>query len=294
MGLAISNSYVQNTVNSLTSVISTSIDNATNNIQINCQSQNIIQGFFGSYPTEIDANGNTKFANCVPPAEISSVNVNQTAQNICNIQGGLSNQNIQNITNNLQTNIDQWLSANAKANNGFLGFGVSIANSEGINQVNLSTQIAQAMTTNISQVCSASLSTANAGKFYFCGRYPNGIAISQNAVNSNLTSCLLNNLVTQIGNNTVLNGIVQKAAASADAANSGLNLAGLLKWLIIGAVIIAVLILIGVILYFAFGGNKSTPDQNKTEERQAMERRLLLMTAERRREREIQLHDRER
>jgi hypothetical protein len=272
MGLSASNSFVKNTVNSLTSVVSTSVNNVTQNIQTQCTGINTFTGVFGSIPTEIDPDGTIKLTPC--PTNARNVTINQISQNSCGLQGGLTATTTQNITNELATNINQWLTSQATANNGFIGFGISIASAEGINQVDLSNQIASAVTSNLVQNCSASVNASNSGNVYFCGDYPNGIAITQSAVNSNLTSCTVNSVVTNIGNNQVLNDIVQKAAAKASATNEGI-FSGL-KWLIIPVIIVAVLIFIGVILYFVFGSKSSSPPKEdaKKAEVESLERRV--------------------
>src|SRR6266496_2896565 len=146
MGLSASNTYVQNTINSLTSVVNTTVSNTTQDIQTTCTGFNEFQGTIGSVPTEIDPDGKITLTLCVPPPQISSFTLTQVSQGSCSIQGGLTNDVTQNINNELVNNIDQWLQANAKANNGFLGFGIAIANSEGFSSVDISTRIANALT----------------------------------------------------------------------------------------------------------------------------------------------------
>jgi len=263
MGLAASNSFVKNTVNSLTEVTNSTVSDVTQNLETNCNAVNTFEGFFGIYPTSTSPNGQINTAQCNPQAVTggSGVNITQNANNTCSLTGDLTQEINDQITNKLSSNINQWLKSNASANNGFLGFGISIAASEGINDVELSNMISNTLTTNLKQTCSSVLDASNKGKVYFCGDYPNGINIIQNAVNSNLTSCIINNTVIAVTKNEVLNDIVQKAAAQANASNEGVgSLFSWVKWLILAGVILAALIIVGVLLYFIFGskggGNK--------------------------------------
>lgn len=278
MGLALSSSNVQNTVNSLTTVVNSTISNTTQSLQETCTATNTFFGVFGSIPISITP-GNIVTQDCSKYTNVNSLSVNQSAQNTCSITGGLTTSLTQQINNNLVSNINQWLTSNATANNGFLGFGISIAASQGINTLNLSQQIANSLTLNASQLCNASLNDANNGTIYVCGSYPNGIVFTQSSVNTNLTSCMLQNLTTNITNNQVLNDIVQKAASQANASNSGLSL-DFLKWIIIAVVVVVVLVIIGVLLYFIFG-SKSTPqsgeqpEQSKEREKEMLEREIM-------------------
>ena len=271
MGLAISNSFVENTVNSLTSVLNTTVSDVTQDLQTNCTSKNTFTGVFGAvlYTT----NGETKALNC--PISASSLEINQNAQNTCSIKGGLTSDLTVKITNNLNTNVNQWLDQQVKAGNGFVSAGVAIALSEGINTADLSTKISNALTSNLSQACSAVLDSGNEGIVYVCGSYPNGIVITQSALNINLTSCMIKNLITNVTDDTVLNGIVQKAKAKVTAENEGLG--SLLKWLIIAGIVLGVIIIVAVLMFFIFGskGSGKPADQAKQDKKASLERRLL-------------------
>ena len=258
MGISASNAIVKNTINSLTSVVNTTVSDVVNNVETNCNTQNIFEGFVGIYPTSISPDGTIMTAPCTPPANISNFILNQIGSNTCNITGGITQNINSQITNELATNIKTWLESNAKANNGFLGFGISIANSQNISTIELSQRIANTLTSNLSDKCSSVLNASNLAKIYYCGEYPNGIAVTQSAVNTNLTSCIINNVITSINDDRVLNDIVVEALADAEASNQGVgSLFAPLRWLIIGIVILGALIIIGIVLYLLFGGSKT-------------------------------------
>ena len=274
MGLAVSDSNVSNTISSLTTVVNSTVSNTTQSVQETCNSSNTFTGIFGSVPISISP-GNITLKDCSQYTNVNGLSINQTASNTCSLTGGLTTTLTQQINNNLQTNIEQWLKTEASANNGFLGFGTAIAIANGSNVAQLSQQIANSLTSNVSQVCNASLNSANTGTIYVCGSYPNGIVVTQSSVNVNLTSCMLQNMITNIENNSVLNDIVQKAAAKADAKNTGID--GIIKWIILAVVIVVVLVIIGVLLYFIFG-NKSTPKpqgESKEQEKEMLEREIM-------------------
>lgn len=258
MGLAASNANVRNTVNSLTSIVNESVSDATEDSSTNCSGINVFRGLFGVYPTEFFPNGQVRATAPCPQGDFSNVTINQIAQQTCNIDGGITQSLNSEITANLTRNIRNWLDVDANANNGFLAAGVSIASSGGLNEDDLAARIASVISSNLSSTCQSFLTGSNNGVVSFCGSYPDGIEINQKAININLTSCIINNTVTNIQRDTVLNNIVEQAAARADARNEGLgSLLAPFRWLIIGVVVIAALIIIGIILYLLFGGSKT-------------------------------------
>lgn len=293
MGLALSNNYVSNTVNSLSQIISDTVNTVTQTVSTQCNASNVFKLQAGTYATSVNTQtGQTTFAQCTIAPGSFDINITQTASNSCNLTAGLTNDLSVQLNQTLANNINNWLSANAKANNGFLGFGISIANNIGINQTNLSQKIANDVTNNITQVCTSILDASNFGYIQVCGNY--NVNAVQSAVNTNLTTCLINNLVNNIQSDNVLNNIVQQAAASANANNSGLDLSGIIKWiLIIGGIIIA-LIIIGVLLWLIFG-SKGTPEQkageNQTEQRRQLEIALARRRIEKEREVEYETHE---
>jgi hypothetical protein len=275
MGASASTSIAVNAINSLTSVINSTVSNSTQSILTNCEGFNEFKADIGSVPTDIKPDGEIVLEQCVPLPTVNNVIINQNALSTCSLEGGLTNTVIQNINTNLANEIEQWLTAEAKANNGFLGFGISIANSEGINETELSTKIANTVTSNLSQNCNASVLSTNTGTVYFCGGNDGGtnIVVTQNAVNTNLTSCMVNNTVKSIGNDQVLNSIVQKAIVKAEAKNEGIgSLFTWVKWLILAAVVIAVVVIIGILIYFiSSGGKGKKPEEVATEGRKILE-----------------------
>ncbi len=274
MGANLSNQFTQNTLNSLTSVINDTVSTVVQNLNTTCTSTNTFEGNYGIYPTRVLPGGEVDTAPC--PTNINSVSISQNANNTCSITGGITNSVQENLTSTLSTNINNWITQNQTQNNGWLGIGINIAASEGINQDNLSQRIANTLTSNVAQTCSAFLDASNIAKVYVCGNYPNGIIVVQNAASTNLTSCIINNTVTAITNDTVLNNIVNRTSQQTSQTNEGI-FSGL-KWIIIAVVIVVVLAIIGVALYFIFG-SKSTPPQagvqSKEQEKLMLERELI-------------------
>ena len=268
MGIAVSSAIVQNTITSLTQVVNSTVSNSLQGVATSCSAQNILNLRIGSYASMVTSNGTTTYSQCIPvPVVSQGLTVDQFGQNTCSISATDITTVTQNISNNISNDINNWLSANAASNEGFLGIGISIANSQNINQVDLSNMIANAVTSNLSQTCSAILTASNDAQIQLCGNYPNGIKINQSVIQTNLTTCIINNIVSNVANNSVLNNIVTKAAAQASATNSGVSsLFSWLKWVLIAIVIGVVLIVIGVILYFIFG-SKSTPPVNPLDEK---------------------------
>ena len=275
MGLNLSNQYTQNTVESFNEVINSTVNSVAQNLQTTCSASNVFKGNYGIYPTVIDANGQVRATAECSQNNISSLNISQTASNSCSIEGGLTNQINENLTTTLSNNINTWMTQTAQQNNGWISIGLNIAASEAITQEELSNRIANTISSNLNQTCSAFLQASNFGEIYVCGNYPNGIYVTQNAVGSNLTTCIINNSITAITNDSVLNDIVTKTTQQVSQTNEGLST--IAKWLIIGGVIIGVLIILGVILFLVFSGSGSKQEVNPAEQRKReLQRELIL------------------
>ena len=276
MGANLSNEFTSNTLSSLTQVVNSTVSNVVQNASTSCAATNAFEGFYGIYPVRVTATEIDTLP-CTAPTNIQSLTITQNAANTCNLTGGITSDIQDQITNQLSSNINSWISQTATQNNGWLGIGINIAASESYTQAQISSLVANTLTVNISQTCSSILDASNQAKVYVCGNYPNGIVVVQNAVSTNLTSCIINNAVTAIMSNTVLNNIVTKTTQQVSQTNEGI-FSGL-KWIIIAAVIIAVLIIIGVILYFVFGGSKAPAPTNaqnaKEREKRMLERELI-------------------
>jgi len=254
MGVNVSNTNAQNTITSFTEIVNSTVSDVTQNIQTSCGAFNQFNLVTGAYPTGYDATGNkvTSTAACPFNSE-GQVIIDQSSINSCGLTGGLTDTVTQDINTALTNNINQWLSQEATANGGLLGIGVSIASSQGIDQTSLSQMIANTVTSNLTQNCSATVEASNIGTVWLCGNYAQGYVVKQSAVNSNLTSCTVNNAVQNIGNDTVINSIFQQASQEANA-STGITF-NWLTYLIIGIVIIGVLLVLGAIIigitYFA-------------------------------------------
>ena len=277
MGANLSNQNTSNTLSSFNSLINQTVSSVLQNSQTNCSSSNTFRGLFGSYPTNVNTQtGDIQIAEC--GGTFNSVVINQIAQGTCNLTAGITSDVQANITNQLSTNINQWLTQNATQNNNWLALFVLNASNEGItNTTDLSNQIANTISSNISQTCSAFVAASNLGAVSYCGNYPNGIVVNQSAISQNLTSCIVNNTVTLIARNQVLNDIVTKTSQQTAQTNEGLST--IARYIIIAVVAVVILIIIGVILYFVFGGSKAPAPTNamdaKEREKRMLERELI-------------------
>lgn len=257
MGANLSSQYTRNTVTSLSSVVNNTVSNVFQDIETTCQSTNVYSAQYGSVATSVNTQtGEITFTPC-PTTNISKLVVKQEAAGTCNVQGGITSSINETLTTTLSNKIKNWLTQNATQNNGFLGIGVNIAKEQGINETDLSDRISNTITSNIAQKCQASIAASNAAFVTYCGTYSDGIFVSQKAITTNLTSCIVNNMVSLIANDSVLNDIVTKTTQATDQANPGLS--GILRYLIIAAIILGALIVIGIVLYLIFGNKSNLP-----------------------------------
>ena len=276
MGANISNQFSDATVSSLTTVVNDTMNSVIQNIATTCTTDNRFSGQFGIFPVNVNTRtGDIQTAPC--QTSINRVVITQNATDTCSIQGGLTNNLNSQITNNLSTNINSWLTQNASQNNGFLGIGINIAASESITQIQLANDIANSISNNLNQACNSFLEASNTANIYVCGDYPQGVYETQNAVATNLTTCVVNNMVTNIMNNQVLNNIVIRTIQKTNQTNEGIF--SPLRWLIIGAVIIGVVIIVAVLLFLIFG---SKGGGGKGEQKQILKQELEQRLLERR------------
>lgn len=267
MGLNASNQFTENTLNSLSSVVNSTTNQVLQDIETECNVTNTFEGFYGIYPTKF-TDTEQDFAPC--PTTVSSVNVSQYADATCSIKGGLTSEINEKLTTTLTDNINNWITQNAKQNNGWLSIGINIAAEENINQTQISSRISNNISSNLSQKCETFLAASNQAKLYFCGNYPDGIVIAQKGVASSLTNCMLQGIITAITNDSVLNDIVNKTSQQVSQTNEGLG--SLLKWIIIAAIVIAVVVIIGILIYFiSSGGKGKKPEEVESEGKKILE-----------------------
>jgi hypothetical protein len=276
MGANLSNQYTQNVLNDFNSVVNSTVTNVIQNVSTTCTDVNSFQGIFGSYPTQF-VNGQVT-ATAICPTNIKQLTISQNASNTCTLSGTSINSVQETLNTTLSNNIQTWIGQQTTQNNGWVPLFVINASNAGIsNTTTLSNKIANDITANISQTCSAILGASNQGIVSVCGNYPDGVLVVQNALSTNLTTCLINNTVTAITNDSVLNAVVTKTSQQTAQTNEGLST--IAKYIIIAVVAVVVLIIIGVILYFVFGGSKAPAPMNemnaKEREKRMLEREVI-------------------
>src|SRR5665647_834825 len=97
MGLSASNTYVKNTINSLSSVVNKTVATTTQNIQTACTGFNTFNAVIGSIPTMISSNGDITLTPCQPPPTVPGLDISQVSNNSCGIQGGITQTLTQNM-----------------------------------------------------------------------------------------------------------------------------------------------------------------------------------------------------
>ena len=278
MGANLSNENTQNTLNDFNSVVNSTVSSVIQNASTTCTAVNSFQGFFGVSPTRFENGQVVATASCAAETNISQLDVSQTASNSCSLSATSISTIQEDLNTTLSNNIQTWIGQQTTQNNGWIPIFVANMQNEGIsNTTDISNRVANRITANVSQTCSAILDASNQGLIFVCGSYPQGVLVTQNALSTNLTTCLINNTVTAITNDSILNSAVTKTSQQTAQTNEGLST--IAKYIIIAVVAVVILVIIGVILYFVFGGSKTPPPRNvesaKEREKMMLERELI-------------------
>lgn len=254
MGFNIQSDDTQNTLNDFTSVVNTAVEKAKNVVQSTCTAENNLTVLAGGL-----YNPNGPPVRC-PNNIQGNVNITQTADANCNVTGQFKNDFQNSITNNVKTDIEQWIKTKINSNQGWLAIAFDGQFSENENAASVATTLSNGLTADITNTCSSQLAASNNATVSICGNYRKDFNFQQSAFVTNVTSCIANNTVSFIANNTVLNNMAQHADTTLASSQEGVgSLFSWLRWVIIGGVILAALIILGVLLYFIFGSKGGTP-----------------------------------
>ena len=252
MGFNIQSDDTQNTLNDFTSVVNTAVEKAKNVVQSTCTAENNLTVLAGQL-----YNPNGPATPC--EVNVEGVNITQLADANCNVTGQFKNDFQNSITNNVKTDIEQWIKTNLNSNQGWLAIAFSSEAAVNQNAETVATTLSNGLTADITNTCSAQLAASNNAVVTICGNYRKDFNFQQSAFVTNVTSCIANNTVSFIANNQILNSMAQTADSTLSSQQEGLST--IFKWLILAGVILAALIIIGVLLFFIFGskGGSSAP-----------------------------------
>jgi len=245
MGFNIQSDDTQNTLNDFTSVVNTSVEKAKNQASLICSAANTLTVDLGSIP-----NPNGDPIQCQVNVD-GNVNITQLADADCTLDAQFTT-NFQNaLTNNVKTDVEQWIKSNINSNQGWLAIAFDGQFSENQNAETVATTISNGLVADITNTCSAQLTASNNSIVSICGNYRKDFNFNQSAFVTNVTSCIANNTISFISSNTVLNNMSQHADSTLSSSQEGLS--SIFKWLILAGVILAGLIIVGVLLFFIFG-----------------------------------------
>lgn len=255
MGFSIQSAVTQQTLNDFTSIVNQSVESVINSSSQTC---NAVQ--------ELDINIGQPFVQdgILVACEANfdgSVNISQTNKQQCQLTQNAINNLSANINTTLQKNLQQWIQTGLDSKQGFFPAAFSAQLAVNQTSASIATRISNGLTANIQNTCKSFYNSSQSAKFNICGNFKKDFNFDQNINQMNLTSCLSQNTVSFISNDNVLENMAQTADTKLSSDQEGLT--GWIKWLIIGAVILGVVIIIGIILYLLFGGSKNAvkPEQ---------------------------------
>lgn len=260
MGINISNQNVQDTINSLTKIVNNTSNSVFQSSSVGCASGVNLSVNVGVYPviSGTGVNQTISYPPCVPQTVIDGdIIVSQFASGSCSLTGGITNTLNASYTANLKQNIQDWIEQQVQQRNGFIAAAIDIANTQKITTENISQMIANDVSNNISQKCDAFVQASTSGTINICALVKKDIIVNQSAIATNITTCLTNNIVTAITNDTVITDIINKTVQKTKQDNQGLG--DLARYFIIGAVVIVVIGIIAAALFYIFGNKGSTP-----------------------------------
>ena len=273
MGFNIQSSSTTATQNDYTNFINSFVTNVVNNSSVTCNTNQTYNINFGSIP----ASGGFPPQTCAFSFNNGNINVTQTSAQNCNLTAENINEISATITNNITNQLSQWITNNLSSNQGWLSIALSSQAANNISAQQVAAMITNNAITNISSTCAAEISAAQSSNISICGVFNNtNFNLTQAAVITNLTSCINKNTINYIASNTQLNAMAQTADNKLSSTQEGLST--IAKYIIIAVVVVAVLALIGLIIYFAFGSKTPVPTNvvsAKEREKMMLERELI-------------------
>jgi hypothetical protein len=237
----------QQAISDLTDIINQSTTTIVNNAVSQCNAINNATILLGSIP-----NGTL----CPGPPITANVTVNQQAGVNCT----LSSQNVNQITSQFQSaitsqavqqaiqnsaSIQQWLAAAVSAQ-------ISVADSE----TKIITHVTNYISNNVTNNCNNNANALNNGVVSVCGGYKGNIVLNQGVSVVAMTSCIYQTIIQAFTSDTVWNNVAQSADQKLSSTQEGI--ASIFIYIIIGIGILAIIGLIGGIIYAMINkGNKN-------------------------------------
>ena len=241
MGLAVEASQTQQTIADYTNVVNSVVQNAVNQSAATTAAFNQLDINLGEPPCLIGA------------TIVGNVNINQTTNVTSNLSAVNTNSFSTNIRNNLQTQTENWINNNLQANQGWLAFAVGVATANNVSVTQIANDLANSVSDDVLNQCRSEIDEGNRGVVQFCGYIGGDFNVTQSAAVTNITSCINNNVFRTVLNNQVIDNIIQQTNNKFLISQQGIW--GFLRWIVLIVVAIGIIAVIGLLLYFAFGGS---------------------------------------
>jgi hypothetical protein len=233
-------SVTKQTLQSYTEVINEVISDTYNEAIAKCNSQNILD--VKTCPDFIiEKGGNVKFR--------------QTAISQCEQFADISNEVNENFQTVVENTTESFIENDLKNEQGFFATAFSLQEARNITVQDMSTEITNSFDESVTNICRAEANSFNQGEVELCGIVRGNYDFSQDALTYALSNCVIRNIRNTITGNQVLNDIFAKTDAKLASKQEGLG--SILRWLIIGGIVLGVILIIGLIIYFIISSRSS-------------------------------------
>jgi hypothetical protein len=243
MGSGISQS-AQQELSAFNSFINNFSTNIRNQVSSTCQAGNTLRFTTGG------GNGCEFFATG------SNININQTSQATCSLTSENITTITMNIENDLQNQLEQYISQRQNVEQGWLATALSLGVEGASTSQEIANLIRNSINTNITDSCMNQLTTQNLAEIRLCGAFDQStFNINQDATVTGITSCINKQIITSFTSNSILNNLFQRTEQAVSVRQAGVDSFAFYIALAIGLFIIFFLLIF--LLLFSGSSNKN-------------------------------------
>lgn len=255
MGLNVQASATKQAIDSVTNIVNETTNSIQQTATNDCSAIQIASIIIGG----------KEFCGAATTVTDGNIELNQNNQVNCALKSSVYSNISTETLNDLKSKLEEEAKKSLESEQGWLAVASSFQLSKTELETTIINNIRNIDQTTINQTCNETARVYNEGRIIICADLQNtNVVINQNGALTSVNQCINTAILKAIFNNSTLQDIAQKTDEKFKSEEEGIgSLLGPFKWLIIGIVVIAALIIIGIILYLLFGGSKTAvkPEQ---------------------------------
>ena len=252
MGINVQAAESINTLNDFTNVVNEQSNSVAQSATGTCISSNVENVIVGGSLCA----GNVNISG-------STINIDQVNKNGCQ----LNVSNSVNITNQdynqIKTAAQDFIKNQLESSQGWLAIGLNVQTSTSVSRDDIQNQIDNISVNNITQTCNSYIGSFNTGTLTLCADITNStINVNQESQVTAVSQCVNTAILKNFFNTQELQEFAQNTDNYFKSQQKGIG--SLFGWIVAIAAILAVVIIVGLILFFVFGGSKKAPEEIAT------------------------------